>query len=151
MQNSQIQQMQGWLDANAGLAGASTNCYDGEATVLENVLPTDLSIDTSASTAGTIQTGVECTPTGETLKLKWNMFVSEWGGYTVDGCDGVNPKLKLAAGTTYTFDQSDATNWCARHSSSQYQHNARFFARSPSSLGTHTMTLGGPGTLGPIP
>ena len=132
MQNSQIQQMQGWLDANAGLAGASTNCYAEEATVLENVLPTDLSIDTSASTAGTIQTGVECTPTDTTLKLKWNMFVSEWGGYTVDGCDGVNPKLKLAAGTTYTFDQSDASNWCARNSSSQYQHNARFFARSPS-------------------
>ena len=29
VQNSQIQQMQGWLDANAGLAGTSTNCYNG--------------------------------------------------------------------------------------------------------------------------
>ena len=85
----------------------------------------------NAMLPGAITTGAECTPTGETLKLKWNPFVSEWGGYTVDGCNGVNPKLKLTAGTTYTFDQSDATNWCARHSSSQYQHNARFFARSP--------------------
>ena len=80
----------------------------------------------NAMLPGAITTGTECTPTGTTLKLKWNPFVSEWGGYTVDGCDGVNPKLKLTAGTTYTFDQSDATNWCARHSSSQYQHNARF-------------------------
>ena len=68
----------------------------------------------NAALPGTIQTGADCTPAGQTLKLKWNMFVSEWGGYTVDGCDGVNPKLKLAAGTTYTFDQSDASNWCAR-------------------------------------
>jgi hypothetical protein len=30
VQNFQIQQMQGWLDANAGLAGTSTNCYHGK-------------------------------------------------------------------------------------------------------------------------
>ena len=121
VQNSQTQQMQGWLKGNAGLAGTSTNCYTEEASVLENLLPTALSIDTSASTAGTIQTGADCTPAGQTLKLKWNMFVSEWGGYTVDGCDGVNPKLKLTAGTTYTFDQSDASNWCARVAPSSRQ------------------------------
>ena len=71
----------------------------------------------NAMLPGAITTGAECTPTptDTTLKLKWNPFVSEWGGYTVDGCDGVNPKLKLTAGTTYTFDQSDATNWCARN------------------------------------
>ena len=71
----------------------------------------------NAMLPGAITTGAECefTPADTTLKLKWNPFVSEWGGYTVDGCDGVNPKLKLAAGTTYTFDQSDATNWCARN------------------------------------
>ena len=67
-----------------------------------------------AALPGAIPTGADCTPAGQTLKLKWNMFVSEWGGYTVDGCDGVNPKLKLTAGTTYTFDQSDASNWYAR-------------------------------------
>ena len=43
--------------------------------------------------------------------MKWNMFNSEWGGYEIVGCTGVNPKLTLAAGTTYTFDQSDASNW----------------------------------------
>merc|ERR1719399_1737086 len=67
----------------------------------------------NAMLPGAITTGAECefTPADTTLKLKWNPFVSEWGGYTVDGCTGVNPKLKLAAGTTYTFDQSDGTNW----------------------------------------
>ena len=62
-----------------------------------------------------ITSGKACTPTGATLKMKWNAYASESGAYTIDGCDGVNPKLKLTAGTTYTFDQSDATNWCARN------------------------------------
>ena len=48
-----------------------------------------------------------------TISLKWNSFASEWGAYEVTGCTGVNPKLQLTAGTTYTFDQSDASNWCA--------------------------------------
>jgi hypothetical protein len=43
--------------------------------------------------------------------MKWNPHASEWGAYTITGCDGVNPKLMLAAGTEYTFDQSDASNW----------------------------------------
>ena len=43
--------------------------------------------------------------------MKWDPHASEWGAYTIDGCTGVNPKLTLAAGTTYTFVQSDITNW----------------------------------------
>ena len=49
--------------------------------------------------------------TAATISLKWNAFASEWGAYEVTGCTGVNPKLQLTAGTVYTFDQSDATNW----------------------------------------
>ena len=60
-----------------------------------------------------ITSGKACTPTSNTLKMKWNAYASEWGAYTIEGCDGVNPKLTLAAETTYTFDQSDASNWCA--------------------------------------
>merc|ERR1719157_480307 len=56
-------------------------------------------------------TGTPCTPTATTLKMKWNAYASEWGAYTIDGCTGVNPKLSLVAGTEYTFDQSDASNW----------------------------------------
>ena len=62
-----------------------------------------------------IVTGQSCTPAGTTLALKWNSYASEWGAYEITGCTGVNPKLSLAAGTTYTFDQSDASNWCAPH------------------------------------
>merc|ERR1719157_151686 len=56
-------------------------------------------------------TGTACTPTATTLKMKWNAYASEWGAYEITGCAGVNPKLSLVAGTTYTFDQSDVSNW----------------------------------------
>jgi uncharacterized protein (DUF305 family) len=58
--------------------------------------------------------GHECdkTGTGEiTLKMKWDEFASEWGMYTIDGCDGVSPQLKLSADATYIFDQTDISNW----------------------------------------
>ena len=61
-----------------------------------------------------IQSGVACdktSATAATISLKWNAHASEWGAYEVAGCAGVNPKLSLTAGTIYTFDQSDATNW----------------------------------------
>ena len=67
-----------------------------------------------------IVSGELCTPTDTTthagtttVALKLNSHASEWGAYTVEGCTGVNPKLSLTAGTTYTFVQSDASNWCA--------------------------------------
>ena len=64
-----------------------------------------------------IKSGEECDKTSSsatTLKMKWNAYASEWGMYEIEGCDGVSPKLKLTAGTVYTFDQSDASNWCVR-------------------------------------
>ena len=63
---------------------------------------------------GTIVSGVVCDKTSDTattISLKWNAFASEWGAYEVVGCTGVNPKLQLTAGTVYTFDQSDTSNW----------------------------------------
>ena len=60
---------------------------------------------------GHVQSGQPCMPSGTTLSMKWDPYASEWGAYTIDGCTGVNPKLMLTAGTTYTFDQSDETNW----------------------------------------
>lgn len=68
----------------------------------------------TASTPSAITTDAKCdkrSTTSATIKLKWNAHSSEWGGYEVDGCPGVNPKLQLTAGTVYTFDQSDASNW----------------------------------------
>ena len=64
-----------------------------------------------AAHVGAITSGADCTPSGTTLNMKWNSYSSEWGAYEIEGCTGVNPKLMLAAGATYTFDQSDATNW----------------------------------------
>jgi uncharacterized protein (DUF305 family) len=73
-----------------------------------------LILSSVAIAQGAITTRATCDKTSSvaaTLELKWNMFSSEWGGYTVTGCDGINPKLQLTAGTTYTFDQSDVSNW----------------------------------------
>jgi hypothetical protein len=66
------------------------------------------------SVVGSVTYGATCDKTtASTIALKWNMYSSEWGGYEVTGCTGVNPKLQLTAGVTYIFDQSDASNWCA--------------------------------------
>ena len=67
----------------------------------------------SGASAAVSATGTVCTPAAPLLKMKWNAYASEWGAYEITGCPGVNPKLSLAAGTEYTFDQSDASNWCA--------------------------------------
>merc|ERR1719157_196394 len=107
VQNRQTQQMTSWLEANTALSGVSTQCYADS--------PIGKAVKTSVGThtvaAGAMKSGEACTPTGTTLKMKWNSHASEWGAYEITGCTGVNPKLSLAAGTEYTFDQSDASNW----------------------------------------
>jgi len=115
VQNFQIQSMQGWLETNAAsgptrTVGTSTMCYAD--TDISGVSTT--AVTASAYAAGTIVSGQVCdktSSTATTLAMKWNSFSSEWGAYEITGCNGVNPKLQLTAGTTYTFDQSDATNW----------------------------------------
>jgi uncharacterized protein (DUF305 family) len=109
VQNFQIQSMSGWLEANAGISGESTMCYAGTTDPI-----TSGATATPATAPAAIQTGVACDKTASsatTLNLKWNPHASEWGAYEVEGCTGVNPKLSLTAGTEYTWDQSDATNW----------------------------------------
>ena len=49
----------------------------------------------SASLLGSLLSGEACTP-GPQVELKWNAHASEWGAYTITGCDGVNPKLSIA-------------------------------------------------------
>ena len=71
-----------------------------------------------AGVPSAITSGAECDKTAssaETIVMKWNAYASEWGMYEIDGCTGVSPKLKLSAGIVYTFDQSDASNWCIRN------------------------------------
>merc|ERR1719424_1187703 len=107
VQNRQTQQMKAWLGGNAAKTGVSTQFYADS--------PIGKSLKTSVGThkvaAGTMKSGEACTPASSTLKMKWNSHASEWGAYEIDGCAGVNPKLSLVAGTTYTFDQSDDSNW----------------------------------------
>merc|ERR1711865_744433 len=107
VQNRQTQQMTSWLEANTALTGVSTQCYADSP--IGKAVKTSVGAHTVA--AGAMKTGVACTPAATTLKMKWNSHASEWGAYEITGCTGVNPKLSLVAGTEYTFDQSDASNW----------------------------------------
>jgi len=107
VQNRQTQQMTAWLEANTALSGVSTQCYVD--TPIGS--PVKTSIGSHKVAKGTMKSGMTCKPAGTTLKMKWNTHASEWGAYEITDCDGVNPKLSLVAGTTYTFDQSDASNW----------------------------------------
>ena len=106
-QNHQIQTMSGWLESYPALAKGSSQCYADSP--IGAVATT--SVHSHQVSAGTMQSGVPCSPSSTTLSMKWNAYSSEWGAYEIDGCTGVNPKLVLNAGTTYTFDQSDASNW----------------------------------------
>merc|ERR1740130_1032166 len=108
VQNSQIQYMAGWLEGNDALAMASSQCYAHSP--IGAVATTHVHSHTPVS-PGTMESGTACSPTGTTLSMKWNAHASEWGAYEITGCTGVNPKLTLAAGVEYTFDQSDASNW----------------------------------------
>jgi len=46
-----------------------------------------------------------------TFTTELNFYASEWGYYSFKECEGTNPVLQLEIGTTYTFDQTDTSNW----------------------------------------
>jgi plastocyanin len=92
----------------------------------------------SASLLGSLLSGEACTP-GPQVELKWNAHASEWGAYEITGCEGVNPKLLIAAGQEYTFDQSHASNW----------YHPIGFAYIAG--GAHTECVDGDGAMGECP
>jgi len=52
-----------------------------------------------------------CTLTNNIFPMKVDMFAGELGYYTITGCDGTNPDIGIKQGETYTFDQSDRSNY----------------------------------------
>ena len=59
--------------------------------------------------------GIECTPCEGTdgicrVMVSVDLYAGEWGYYTFEGCEGVNPTLNLEIGRTYIFDQRDVSN-----------------------------------------
>ena len=46
-----------------------------------------------------------------TFKLKVDLYASELGYFTVNGCEGIMPTLGVERGVTYIFDQGDETNY----------------------------------------
>lgn len=45
-----------------------------------------------------------------TFNVRVDLFASQTGEFTIDGCEGPSPALQLRPGVTYTFLQHDATN-----------------------------------------
>jgi hypothetical protein len=46
-----------------------------------------------------------------TFTFSVDFFVAQMGEFTVAGCEGTSPVLQLTPGITYTFVQSDPSNW----------------------------------------
>lgn len=46
-----------------------------------------------------------------TFTLKVDLYASELGYFTVNGCEGIMPTLGVERGVTYIFDQGDETNY----------------------------------------
>merc|ERR1719238_2398021 len=72
-----------------------------------------------------------CTPSETTFCMRLDPYANETGLYTIDEQDGTMPDLTVNIGTTYTFDQSHASNW----------YHAVGFAYYPD--GAHGETWGG--------
>ena len=53
----------------------------------------------------------ECVPDETTLCMSLDIFASETGYYNIAGLTGSSPDIVVTIGKTYTFDQSDHTNW----------------------------------------
>eukprot|EP00967_Tisochrysis_lutea_P156210 scaffold314335_cov35-Tisochrysis_lutea.AAC.2 len=56
--------------------------------------------------------GLDCDlSANQLIELKWDMWASETGLFTVEGCEGVSPTLHLNIQQEYKFVQRDASNW----------------------------------------
>eukprot|EP00435_Cladocopium_sp_Y103_P020821 s4283_g5.t1 len=52
-----------------------------------------------------------CTPSANNLCMKVNLFTGETGSYEFAGYTGPSPDIEVRIGQTYTFDQTDPSNW----------------------------------------
>jgi uncharacterized protein (DUF305 family) len=64
---------------------------------------------TYAPTVGASVAG--CTNSANNFCMTLDMFASETGYYKIAGYNGPSPELTVRIGQTYTFDQTDASNW----------------------------------------
>ena len=53
----------------------------------------------------------ECVPSETTFCFSHDVYSSDTGYYRVQGYEATAPDLEVQVGETYTFDQSDETNW----------------------------------------
>lgn len=88
----------------------------------------------------------ECVPSATTFCFSHDMYSSDTGYYRVQGYESTAPDLEVQVGQTYTFDQSDETNWFHPIGFAYYPdgaHNGRIEVLDDSTPGR---AAGGPGT-----
>ena len=52
-----------------------------------------------------------CVPSDTSICMRLDLFAGESGYYTFEGIDGPSPDITVKIGETYTFDQTDPSNW----------------------------------------
>jgi enamine deaminase RidA (YjgF/YER057c/UK114 family) len=70
-----------------------------------------LAAATSLSASALYPNGACQADAQNTFAFSVNFFVAQMGEFAVAGCVGTSPVLVLTPGVTYTFTQSDPTNW----------------------------------------
>lgn len=63
----------------------------------------------------TTPSAAPCMPSrGNVFTFSVDVHAGEFGAYTVAGCAGPSPTLRVKRGVEYTLLQRNATNWCVR-------------------------------------
>ena len=135
VQNFQIHTMRNYLASHTAYGGTmhggvpliatsvGEHC-DSALDVAVDIAPVSQNPAPTASVAG-------CVPSSTNLCMKVNLFMGETGYYEFAGYTGPSPDIEVRIGQTYTFDQTDPSNW----------YHAVGFAYFPD--GAHGETWGG--------
>jgi hypothetical protein len=116
VQNFEIHQFRNYLAGHVGYTAiddpaAPDNKLNAESLGTHCTQDKPVIAALAAQAAGTSGTVAGCVPSATNLCMKLNVFASETGYYEFEGKSGSSPDLTVEIGTTYTFDQSDASNW----------------------------------------
>mmetsp|Transcript_27693 Transcript_27693/g.71275 ORF Transcript_27693/g.71275 Transcript_27693/m.71275 type:complete len:386 (+) Transcript_27693:191-1348(+) len=93
---------------------APSTCYYSGMAFIALVAALVLSCLTPSLSQPVTASSTEAANVGEgntVFKFKLNFFASATGFFEVEGYEGVSPVLEMTVGQTYTFDQTQITNW----------------------------------------
>ena len=90
------------LDAEWNTSSCADTFANGEA-------PSSIAATVRPIVAGSQVPG--CVPTDTNLCMSLDVFAGESGYYNFAGINGPSPDITVKIGETYTFDQTDPSNW----------------------------------------